>query len=183
MHCRSYVTTGSLTQLMDNINSQLDATIIILLIISISSTCFGRYFRPSLGALPAGDQDAVEPHPGHQQAASPVLYTTSCKHSLVLLRMGENIARNILRWLKLLIKLLLLQLVGCVCYHINYARSHKHQTADGGWIGCRNSSLIFKTVKPLFHFLISSIPSSFFPFNRNDFYSRSSLRIILAFLA
>jgi len=29
-----------------NIYSQLDATIIILLIISISSTCFGRKFRP-----------------------------------------------------------------------------------------------------------------------------------------
>ena len=32
----------------------------------------------------------VLPHPGHQQAASSVLYTTSCKHSLMLLRMGEN---------------------------------------------------------------------------------------------
>jgi len=46
----------------------------------------------------AGDQDEVElPNfPGHQQAASSVLYTTSCKHSLVLLRMGEIIARNVL---------------------------------------------------------------------------------------
>ena len=34
----------------DNINSQLNATIIILLIISISWTCFG-WFRPSSGAL------------------------------------------------------------------------------------------------------------------------------------
>jgi len=34
----------------NNINSQLDATIIILLIISISSTWFGRQFRPSSGA-------------------------------------------------------------------------------------------------------------------------------------
>jgi len=32
--------------------------------------------------LPAGDHDTVPPHPGHQQAASLVLYTTSCKHSL-----------------------------------------------------------------------------------------------------
>jgi len=32
----------------------------------------------------------------HQQAASSVHYTTSCKHSLVLLRMGEIIARNML---------------------------------------------------------------------------------------
>jgi len=32
---------------------------------------------------------------GDQQAASSVLYTTSCKHSLALLRMGEIIARNV----------------------------------------------------------------------------------------
>jgi len=62
-----------------------------------------------------------------QQAASSVLYTTSCKHSLVLLRMGEIIARIMLSWLKLLIKLLLLHLVGCLYYCIKYARSHKHQ--------------------------------------------------------
>ena len=52
----------------------------------------------------------VPPHPGHapghQQAASSVLYTTSCKHSLVrllLVRMGEIIARNMLSWLESLI--------------------------------------------------------------------------------
>jgi len=33
-----------------------------------------------------------------------VHYTTSCKHSLGLLRMGETIARNMLSWLELLIK-------------------------------------------------------------------------------
>ena len=32
-------------------NSFVDATVIILLTISINSTCFGRYFRPSSGAL------------------------------------------------------------------------------------------------------------------------------------
>jgi len=47
--------------------------------------------------------DEVEPHPCHQQTASSVLYTTSCKHSLVLLRMDETIARNMSSWLKLLI--------------------------------------------------------------------------------
>jgi len=51
----------------------------------------------------------------------------SCKHSLLLLRMGEIIARNMLNLLKLLIKLLLLHLVGCLCYCINDARSQKHQ--------------------------------------------------------
>ena len=50
----------------------------------------------------------------HLQVASPVLYTTNCKHSLVLLMMGEIIARNMLSWFKLLIKLLLLHLVGCL---------------------------------------------------------------------
>jgi len=51
---------------------------------------------------------------GDQQATSAVHYTTSCKHSLVLLRMGEIIARIMLSWLKLLIKLLLSHLVGYV---------------------------------------------------------------------
>ena len=50
-------------------------------------------------------------HAGQQQAASSVLYTTSCKHSLVLLKMDEIIARNMLTCFKLLIKLLL-HLVG-----------------------------------------------------------------------
>ena len=36
--------------------------------------------------------------------ATSMHYTTSCKHSLVLLRMGEMIARNMLRWLWLSIK-------------------------------------------------------------------------------
>ena len=61
------------------------------------------------------------------QAASPVLYTTSCKHSLVVLRMGEIIARNMLNWLKLLVKLLFLHLVGCIYYCVNDSRSQKHQ--------------------------------------------------------
>jgi len=34
------------------------------------------------------------PHPGYQPAASSVRCTATCKHSLVLLRMGEIIARN-----------------------------------------------------------------------------------------
>ena len=50
------------------------------------------------------------------KAPSSFHYTTSCKYSLVLLRMDEIIARNILSWLKLLIKLLLLHLVGCLSY-------------------------------------------------------------------
>jgi len=48
--------------------------------------------------LPAGKM-----LPRYQPAALSMHYTTSCKHSLVLLKMGEVIARNMLRWLKLLI--------------------------------------------------------------------------------
>ena len=61
------------------------------------------------------------------QAAPSVLYTTSCKHSLALLRMDEIIARNMLSWLKLLLKLLLLHLNGCLYYCISDARSYKPQ--------------------------------------------------------
>ena len=38
----------------------------------------------------------------YRPATSWVHYTTSCKHSLVLLKMGEIIARNMLSWLELL---------------------------------------------------------------------------------
>ena len=51
-----------------------------------------------LPMMPGGDQDEAEmvpPHPGHQQAAaSSVHYTTSCKHTLVLLTLNEIITRN-----------------------------------------------------------------------------------------
>ena len=48
---------------------------------------------------PAGDKVEVElvpPQPCHQQATSSVHYTTSCKQSLVLPRMGEIITRNMM---------------------------------------------------------------------------------------
>jgi len=48
-----------------------------------------------------------------------VHYTSSCKHSLALLMMGEIIARNILSWLKLLLKIIFLHPVGCLYYCIN----------------------------------------------------------------
>ena len=92
----------------NSINSQLDTIIIILLILSISSTCFERWFRPSSGTL-----DCVY---SLWYIALAILPTTSCKHSLVLLRMGEIIVRNMLSWLKLSVKLLLLYLVGCLHY-------------------------------------------------------------------
>jgi len=46
---------------------------------------------------------AVPPNPGYRLTTSWVHYTTSCKHSLVLLKMGEIIARNILSRLDLFI--------------------------------------------------------------------------------
>jgi len=69
----------------------------------ISSSCFGRWFCPSSGALdcvyslwynaptmlPAGNIVSALYH--------------SCKQSLLLLRMGEIIAQNMLSWLELLI--------------------------------------------------------------------------------
>ena len=53
-HYKQTVSYSAIQIPNNNINSQLDATIIItilLLIISISSTCFGRQFSPSSGAL------------------------------------------------------------------------------------------------------------------------------------
>jgi len=46
--------------------------------------------------LPAGNLDGVK------RPATSVHYTTSCKHSLVLLRMNEIIAQNTLNWMELL---------------------------------------------------------------------------------
>jgi len=46
--------------------------------------------------LPFGKLDEVPSHPAYQPAASSVHYTTSCKHILVLLRMGEIMGRNML---------------------------------------------------------------------------------------
>ena len=74
-----------------------------LLIIPISSTYFGHLFCPSSGALDCVTACGIM----HPRCCRPVTswvhYTTSCKHSLVLLRMGEIIARNTLSWLELLI--------------------------------------------------------------------------------
>ena len=109
--------------------------------------------------FPADDQDQVElftvpPDPGHQQAASTVHYTTSCKHSLVLVTMGEITARNMLCWLKLLIKLLLLHLVGCLYYCIFFhsrtcvvylpmVRWRDRNAYESKWMNIRSSNVVF----------------------------------------
>jgi len=90
------------------------------------------------------------------QAASSMLYTTSCKHSLVLLRISDIIARNMLGWLKLLIKLLLLHLVGCLYYYINDARSHKHQIFKYNSGYCDSSLCQYFSIRP-----VSIIPRMF----------------------
>ena len=89
----------------------------------VSEVCFF-----SSTSCPGWGQDEVPPHPGHQEAASSVHYTTSCKHSLVLLRMGKVIARNMLSWLKSLIKLLLLHLVGSLYHYTGLSKK-----MDGIW--------------------------------------------------
>ena len=66
----------------------------------------------------------------NEPAASSVHYTTTCKHSLVLLRVGEIIARNNVDLIGIINKLLLLHLDGCLCYCISDARSYKPQTED-----------------------------------------------------
>jgi len=86
----------------NNVNSQSDATITDFIdnynplnmfraiILPILRSCVYSLWYKAPGTLPAGDKDEVEFH------STPVLYITSCKHSLVLLRMGEIIAINML---------------------------------------------------------------------------------------
>jgi len=50
-YCRMFDVGVTVRPWYYNINSRLDSTMIILLTNSISSTCFGRSFRPSSGAL------------------------------------------------------------------------------------------------------------------------------------
>jgi len=83
---------------------------IISSILSLALDCVYSLWYKAPTMLPAG----------HQKAASSVHCTTSCKHSLVLMRMDDIIARNMLSWLKLLIKLLLLHLVGCLYYYMKH---------------------------------------------------------------
>jgi len=80
-----------------------------------SANCAGSYVAASIANININSQlnatirDAVTSRP----AASPVHYTTSCKHSLLLLRMGKIIARNMLTWLELSIKLFILLYQWC----------------------------------------------------------------------
>jgi len=66
--------------------------------------------------LSAGDQDevALTTHPGHQQTASSVHYTTSCKHSLVHPEDGRNYSPKRVELIEIINKPLFLHLVGCL---------------------------------------------------------------------
>ena len=77
--------------------------------------------------LPDGSLDAVPPHPSYRPATSWVHYATSCKQNLVLVKMGEIIARNMLSWLELLI--IRYCCIYLVVYIISFSdeRSSKHQ--------------------------------------------------------
>jgi hypothetical protein len=50
-----------------------------------------------------GGTTTVPPFPGYRTVTSWMHFSTSCRHSLVLLKMGEIIAWNMLSWLELLI--------------------------------------------------------------------------------
>ena len=112
---RHQLTNFIIRIMYNNINSRLDATIIILRITSISSTCFGRQFRPSSGAL-----DCVYSLWYNAPTVMPVGTTVRCiiphyrpKHVELIVIINKN--------------LLLLHPVGCLYYCINDARSHRHQ--------------------------------------------------------
>ena len=51
--------------------------------------------------------NSVPPHVGHQQRASSVHYTTNCKHSLVLLRMGEIITPKHVELIEIMNKIII----------------------------------------------------------------------------
>jgi hypothetical protein len=85
-----------------------------------------------------------------------VHYTTSCKHSLVLLKMGVIIVRIILSWLELLINLCRIQLlVYIIC--INNSRSDKYHI----WSGIRRKKKE-KRKKLIFSFDIMKISTGKF---------------------
>ena len=61
--------------------------------------------------------------------------TKTCKNSLVLLRMGEIIARNMLKWFKLVMKLLSMHLIGCLYYRWHSLKEEK-------LVSCKRISIV-----------------------------------------
>ena len=93
-------------------------------------------------------------------------YTTSCKDSLVLLRMGEIIARNML--IEITNELLLLHLVGCVYYCFSDARSHKHKKKWLSHSFTRQQELYFDNVIKVYSTLPKRDRKILFHFERNS---------------
>ena len=88
----TYAFRSSAINSADNIiiiDNQQDATILIYLFL-ISSTCFGRCFRPSSGAYHCNYSFWYCP----PMLLLAVDNTRSCSYSDMLLMMGENIVRN-----------------------------------------------------------------------------------------
>ena len=77
--------------------------------------------------LPDGSLEAVEPHLVHRPATSWVHYTTSCKTPSSAPEDGRNHRPKHVELTGIINKPLLLQLVGCLYYCINDARSDKRQ--------------------------------------------------------
>jgi len=59
--------------------------------------------------LPAGDQDEVEPQPGHQQAGSSMLYTTSCKTHSSAPEYGRNYRPKHVELIEIINKIIIIE--------------------------------------------------------------------------
>ena len=97
---------------INNVDDQLAATITDLLVVPISSTCFGQLF--------AHPREHWLSQCLRSQAIRPsttwVHYTTSCKRQSSAPEDGQKVSRNMLSWLELVSINLLLHLVGYLHY-------------------------------------------------------------------
>ena len=96
-----------------------------LFIIPISSTFSGDNFAHSQEHSTVFTACGIMHRRCCRPVASSVHYTTSCKHSLVLLRMGEIIARNMLSWLELWInRYCCIYLVVCIIVSVMHGHTN-----------------------------------------------------------
>ena len=90
-----------------------------LIIIPVSSTCFGQLFCPSSGKLDCVLQLVVQwTHDvaGHRPATSSVHFTTSCNSQSSAAEDGQNNCPKHVELTGIINKPLLLHLVGCLYY-------------------------------------------------------------------
>jgi hypothetical protein len=117
-----------------------------LLIIPISSTCFGKLFCPSSEALDCVLQLVVwctHDVAGHRPATSWVHYTTSCNTQSGAPEDGRNHRPKHVELIGIINKPLLLHLVGVYIIYINDARSSKYQIKCRVSLGEENSLQIY----------------------------------------